>query len=281
MEALKFACADFTFPLLSHDKVLELIRLLDFTGVDIGLFSGRSHLRPEIELTNAATCARQLKSRLVDKDLLPSDVYLQLSTSPFVYAINHPNVEQREFARDAFLRLLDYACELGADHITCLPGMPFPHEKKDEGLKRSYDELAWRLDKTKDLPVVFSVEPHIGSLYTSPQDTIELLKVVPGLTLTLDYTHFIYQGYSAYEVHPLALNTSHFHARGARKGRLQTSVADNVIDYGNVLVNLLSTGYSGWIGLEYIWTEWEKCNDVDNISETVLLQQLIWKSYTT
>ena len=42
----KLACADFTFPLLSHDKVLDLIALLDFEGVDIGLFEGRSHLWP-------------------------------------------------------------------------------------------------------------------------------------------------------------------------------------------------------------------------------------------
>ncbi len=40
----KFACADFTFPLLPHHKVLQLIAMLEFTGVDIGLFENRSHL---------------------------------------------------------------------------------------------------------------------------------------------------------------------------------------------------------------------------------------------
>ena len=43
---LKLACADFTFPLLPHDKSLDLIALLGFEGVDIGLFEGRSHLWP-------------------------------------------------------------------------------------------------------------------------------------------------------------------------------------------------------------------------------------------
>ena len=42
----KLACADFTFPLLTHDKSLDLIAMLDFEGVDIGLFEGRSHLWP-------------------------------------------------------------------------------------------------------------------------------------------------------------------------------------------------------------------------------------------
>ena len=37
---LKLACADFTFPLLPHDRVLDLIAMLGFEGVDIGLFEG-------------------------------------------------------------------------------------------------------------------------------------------------------------------------------------------------------------------------------------------------
>ncbi len=34
----RLACADFTFPLLPHDKSLDLIAMLGFEGVDIGLF---------------------------------------------------------------------------------------------------------------------------------------------------------------------------------------------------------------------------------------------------
>ncbi|MEP0843201.1 MAG: hypothetical protein HRF43_10895, partial [Phycisphaerae bacterium] len=43
------ACADFTFPLLDHDRALDLIALLEFDGVDVGLFEGRSHLWPSRE----------------------------------------------------------------------------------------------------------------------------------------------------------------------------------------------------------------------------------------
>ena len=45
----RLACADFTFPLLPHARVLKLIAMLEFEGVDIGLFEGRSHLRPSQE----------------------------------------------------------------------------------------------------------------------------------------------------------------------------------------------------------------------------------------
>ena len=35
---LRFACADFTFPLLPHAKSLELIKLRGIDAVDIGFF---------------------------------------------------------------------------------------------------------------------------------------------------------------------------------------------------------------------------------------------------
>ena len=45
----RLACADFTFPLLSHEQSLDVISMLGFDGVDIGLFEGRSHLHPSRE----------------------------------------------------------------------------------------------------------------------------------------------------------------------------------------------------------------------------------------
>ena len=42
----ELACADFTFPLLDHDRVLDLIALLEFPAVDIGLFEVRAPENP-------------------------------------------------------------------------------------------------------------------------------------------------------------------------------------------------------------------------------------------
>ena len=55
---LSFACADFTFPLLPHDRVLQLVALLDLTGVDIGLFENHSHLWPSREFVKLDQNAR-------------------------------------------------------------------------------------------------------------------------------------------------------------------------------------------------------------------------------
>ena len=99
-----------------------------------------------------------------------------------------------------------------------------------------------------------------------------MVESVHGLTLTLDYTHFALRGLPDSDVEPLIAHASHFHARGAREGRLQSSFKDNVIDYRRVVELMNSTGYDGYIGIEYVWIDWEHCNEVDNLSETILFR---------
>ncbi len=279
MKKLQFACADFTFPLLPHEKVLSLIAMLDCEGVDIGLFSGRSHLTAESEFQQINQRARLLKTQLEDRGLVATDVYLQLDTDLSLFAINHPDNTRRQYARDNFLKLIDYAAELSADHITTLPGMYFNNEEKTASLKLAYEELNWRLEQVTGSGLSFGVEAHVGSPFVTPEDAKALIDAVPGLTLTLDYTHFIRNGYTQEEVDPLLVYASHFHARGARKGQLQVSMTNNTIDYLKIIENLKKIDYSGWIGLEYIWINWEGCNQVDTLSETIRLRDIIKAAY--
>jgi hypothetical protein len=39
------------------------------------------------------------------------------------------------------------------------------------------------------------------------------------------------------------------------------------------------TNYKGYIGVEYTWSEWENCNRTDNLSETILLRDLLREAY--
>ncbi|MEO5995767.1 MAG: sugar phosphate isomerase/epimerase family protein [Chitinophagaceae bacterium] len=279
MKTLQFACADFTFPLLEHSKVLSLVAMLDCKGVDIGLFSGRSHITAETEFQQIQHRAKTLKNQLDDRGLAASDVYLQLDTDLSLFAINHPDAKRRLYARESFLKLIEYANELGADHITTLPGMYFTGEKNADSVRRCQQELTWRVEKLKGSGLSFGVEAHVGSPFVNPEDALALLKAVPGLTLTLDYTHFIRNGYAQEEVDPLLNYASHFHARGARKNQLQVSMTDNIIDYAKIIENLQKINYNGWIGLEYIWINWERCNEVDTLSETIRLMDIIRNAY--
>jgi len=279
MKTLKLSCADFTFPLLPHDKVLELVAMLGFTGIDIGLFTGRSHITAETEFGNIPHTARVLKDKAADRGLAVTDTYLQLDTNLSKFAINHPDKKIRTYAREKFLQFIEYSVGCGADHISTLPGMYFADESPQTSVQRSYEELEWRVEQVANTGLVFSVEAHTGSPFIKPQDALALVKAVDGLTLTLDYTHFIRDGFAQTDVDPLLEYTAHFHARGAKKGRLQTSVTENTIDYPDIIHKLKAKNYKGWIGLEYIWIEWEQCNQVDTISETIRLKNIIEEAY--
>src|SRR2546423_1749696 len=115
---LKLACADFTFPLLPHDGVLDLIAKLEMDGVDIGLFEGRSHLWPSRQFVDVSQSANVLRAKLSERGLKPADVFLQLDPDFVPFAINQPETGPRQKARDIFLRTLDYAKELGSPHVT-------------------------------------------------------------------------------------------------------------------------------------------------------------------
>lgn len=271
----KFACADFTFPLLSHAHVLDLIAILGFRGVDIGLFEQRSHLWPSKEFKNPAASARKLKRALADRGLVAADVFLQMAPDFVPFAINQPSASRRRKARDWFLRALDYANALDCHHVTTLPGVVFPEEGHAASIERASRELSWRVAQSKTTGLIFGTEAHVGSIAPTPEEAADLVQRVPGLTLTLDYTHFTRAGIHDARIEPLVPLASHFHMRGACQGRLQCNFKQNTIDFPRMLAAMNKVGYRGWIGVEYIWMDWEHCNESDNVSESIVLRDFL------
>lgn len=272
---MRLACADFTFPLLEHDKALQLVRDLGFAGVDIGLFEERSHLWPSQVLKNAKSSAENLRRQLEDLDLAVADIFLHAATDLYSRALNHPDQKQRKISRDWYKRTLEWTVLVGCNHLTELPGMPWKSESRKQSYERSAAEIAWRTQEARAVGVTFSVEPHGGSILSTPKQVMTLLGEVSEATLTLDYSHFISAGLPAEDVHPLLSATRHFHARGARRGRFQAKVAENTIDFPDIVRRLHAQSYSGWVELEYVWMQGNHGDEVDNLSETILLKRQI------
>jgi sugar phosphate isomerase/epimerase len=273
--AFPLACADFTFPLLPHENVLDLIAMLELGGVDIGLFQDRSHLQPRDQLDQPDARGKRLGEQLRARGLACADVFLQCALDFVAYAINHPDAPRRHEVRELFDRTIDYALASGSSHVTTLPGVLHEGESDADSLARAHDELAWRVERCREAGIAFGVEAHVGSLAPDPQSAAALVANVSGLKLTLDYTHFTRAGLPDAEIEPLVDHANHFHLRGAAPGRLQTSFAENTIDYARVLDRMRETGYPGFVGIEYTWTEWERCNETDNLSETILWRDFV------
>ncbi len=279
INGFRYACSDFSFPLLSHDQCLDVISLLGFDGVDIGIFQlqGASHHKPDDVFKNVAAFGESLRRKCEMRGLQIACIYPQLSGDYASMAVNHPKENIRQMAREGFLRMLEATAVSGANLMTMLPGITWEGESCEVSLKRSSEELQWRSEKAAACGITFAIEPHLGSIVQDPALALRLVQMTPGLRLTLDYAHFTCQGISDNEVEPLLPYTSHFHARAGCTGRLQSSMKSNTIDFVRIARELRRIGYDGFIELEFEFCPdgTELCDEVDVISETIILRNLI------
>ena len=275
----KYSCADFTFPLLSHYHVLRLIKLLGIDAVDLGIFEDRSHHYPTHIAKDPAGEGKRLARQLNIAGLEAADVFLQTGADPHIAAANSPDGSIRSNNRELFLRTLEFTNILECRHITGLPGVIHEGEKFQDDWKRACEEAYWRVETARAANIVYSIEPHVGSILPDAATTLRFIEECPELTLTLDYGHFIYQGQTNESVHPLISYASHFHARGGAKGKLQTMVKENEIDFATIISRFKETGYPGFICMEYVYVDWEGCNRTDNVSETIQLHEVLRKLY--
>lgn len=239
------------------------------------LFEGHRHLIPSIELSKPELHGKRLHSQVESRGLEIADVFLVAATDRVTLAPNNPSSSDNQSSREIFCRGLDYLGAAGARHLTQLPGVLFP----DLGFERSFEgaltELAWRADKAAKHGICFAVEPHADSIIDTPEAALRLVRAAGRLTYTLDYTHFIKAGFTDAEVEPLLEYASHFHIRGAHKGRLQAQFKSNRIDYARALKQLTSLRYAGYHAIEYVWIDWENCNECDNLSEIILFRDFL------
>ncbi|MEX0643136.1 MAG: sugar phosphate isomerase/epimerase [Pirellulales bacterium] len=271
---MRLACADFSFPLLPHRLALRLIADMGFEGVDVGLFGGGAQLSPDTVLARVPQSAQELSKQVAGCGLKLADIFL-IPGSFDVLAANHPDAAERNKSRALFQRCLEFVVLCQGKHMTALPGIFWKGESHADSVSRACSELAWRVEQAAAADIEFSVEPHLESVVETPEATIELLRRTPGLTVTLDYTHFTYQGIPDDRIETLIPHASHFHARGAATHRLQTPLQQNVIDYPGIVRAMARVGYRGFVGVEYCWDEWQQCNEVDVLSETILMRDLL------
>lgn len=269
---MRLSCGDHSFLLLEHSTVLDLIAALGFDGVNLVLWGERSHVRPAEIRADIAGWAGRIEERVRGRGLELADVVAIPSTDYRVLAVNHPDADERARGLAFFRDMLEFARRIDAPGLTILPGIDWNHESHEESLARSASELALRLEEAKELEVPFSIEPHVGSLCRTPADVAWLCEAVPGLQLTLDYTHFVVNGLPEAEIDPLLRHTRHFHARGGAQGRLQAPLSESTIDYERIIDALREQRYSGHIAVEYVWVPWEGMAGLDVLAETVLLR---------
>ena len=272
---MKLGCADFTWPLMTHEDVVRHIAALGFDGIDLGLFEGRSHVQPGMVRQDVAMWSGVIGERLATAGLEAADVFFVPSFNLEDLAPNHPDRAQRDGGFEAFCDILEFARRLGAPGMTMNGGIPLEGQTYSESLELSVGELTRRVEAAAEHDIEVRVEASVNSNTPTPEMALELVDAVPGLKLTLDYCHFVYQDIPESDVHPLLEHAGHFQCRGAAPGRMQVNFQENTIDYREVLDRLVAQGYDAYFSIEYVWIDVWDCNRTENTMETIQFRDFV------
>jgi sugar phosphate isomerase/epimerase len=279
---VKIASADFTWPGLRPEFVLDLVAELGVGGVSMAFMGGFTARQPSDVAADPDGLAATVRRELEARSLEVADVFLIPEIDLVGLSVNHPDAAQRAASAELFTAFVAFARAAGATGITTLPGLVFGGESWQAAVGRSAAGLRPRVEEALAAGLRLSVEPHIvstrpyvGSVVDTPEKAAALLERVPGLELTLDYGHFNVQGIPDREVEPLLAHARHFHMRGGAPGLVQTRFVDNVTDFGRVLDRMAEIGYDGWVEIEYVHDDRPGCSSTDNIQEILAFRRFV------
>jgi sugar phosphate isomerase/epimerase len=272
---MRLSCADYTWPLLPHSAVLDLIRAIGCDAVDLGFMTNQSHLWPERMHGRVAAAAGGVRERVESRGLVVADVFAIPYTDFETMSANNPDAGQQARSLDYFADAVVFTATVGAPGLTTLPGVLFAGDTFEQALSRAAEGLCRRLEIAAAAGLALSVEPHTGSLIDTPDKTLQLLDKVPGLSITLDYAHYVYGGVEQSDIDPMLRHARHLQCRPGRPGELQVAVSEDSIDWRAVVHALKGQGYDGYLALEYTWQEWMGCNRVDTVGESILLRDVL------
>jgi sugar phosphate isomerase/epimerase len=244
----RISCVDFSFP-GSFAGAAASIHDLGIARIDVSVRRERFVLtEPGFVLADPVEAARDRLATLQPLALAVADVFC-MSADP-----DPPNKSDAVFLqreRAVFEAVCVFASRLGASGVTVLPGQRDTVEVRPSAWERAVIELQWRVAHARSVGLQVSVEPHVGSIIDTPATVKSLLGDVPGLALTLDYSHFIYSGMSLDEIHPLLSMTRVLHVRQAAPRRIQTLLETGAIDFARVFAAARNV-FVGTISLEYV-----------------------------
>jgi sugar phosphate isomerase/epimerase len=269
---MELTCTSFSFPLLPFETSLRQIALLDIPNVDLGAHADGRHLQPDRIEADPAGEADAVRRATDAAGIGIADLFPTFGVGFRDRPVNTPDLGVRSANRRRFEAFVDFCRRTGCPGITLLPGVVGPGLGQERSFELAREALTELVEIGRAAGLRVSVEAHLESVVEQPEQALALAEAVPGLQLTLDYSHFIANDIPADRVHPLLPHAGHFHARQAAPGHLQRPKGKGTIDFGDIVRRMKEVGYAGRICVEYTWQEWRGCNTEDVVSESVLLR---------
>lgn len=260
---ITLGCHKWTLRKLSTRQAAHVIRALGFERMDLGN-------APDLDPLDAANHVREtvayLNSIRAETGLTFVDVFPQLPQPP-----NHPDAAERQLSRVGLAAWFRIAADAGLAGITLTPGHYWPGHTADDDFARAAEELCWAVEQGQRHGLVTRIEPHVSSVTWTPQLAVRMVREVPGLSLTLDHSHFVFHDIPYEQIATMHPHGTHWHARQARPGDICCACERGTIDFGRIVGDLACQGYAGTICLEFTGGTWMSHGYVDAIGETMVL----------
>jgi len=251
------ACSTLCFSKEPLESALRHIAELEFNKIDLAIVEHSPHLRPSEVAENPEAALHRIR---YGPSLTISALYLDFG------AVDSKILRRRFEAMCRLAKPLTVA-------VLTIPAAPLgtPFEEEVQRLT-GLAEIATREG------LVLTVETHSQTLTADPATAVALCKVVPGLGLTLDPSHYIHgpnQGASIDEVFPFVQNI-HLRDTGRQPGDFQVRVGQGEVEYGRIVSQLERYGYDRSLTVaifDYLESPFD--NEVEVRKLKLLLESLI------
>ena len=271
MSAIKLGCHSWTFKDCTVRETAKIIKALGIDYMDLG--NG-----PDFNPDYIADHVKEESARLVkikeETGITYIDAFPQFKDS---FTLNHPERDKREENHRVLSMFFKLAEIIGLKGVTLSPGKCWVGEASQISFQRSIKELNWAVAAGSKYKLKIRIEPHIQSVTWRPKLAVKMVQEVPGLTLTIDYSHFIFHGIPQEQIAIMHPYGSHWHARQAKLGQAQCKTNKGEINFEKIIENLKKQGYEGFICLEYVNNNWMGLDNVDCVTETIKLKKQLIK----
>lgn len=262
---MKLTLTTWSFPACDLSQAIALSRSLDINAVDVGYFYASALDKAQV-LKQPEEEGKKLAGLGID--------------TPCLYHLFGDSLADRNQADPSslkanaadFKQAMRFCQAAGIGTVFILPGVVNPGQSRAQALQVSAASLKEMLAIGQDAGVTVTTEPHVHSYLETPALTLELLDMVPGLKLTLDYAHFLCLGYRQEEIDPLAPHAAHMHVRQARPGFLQAKGAEGTLNVGAMLGTLRDAGFAGHLAVEFVHQNYMGTLYDDVLTETVAMR---------
>jgi sugar phosphate isomerase/epimerase len=208
------------FPDLPPQEVLEILRDLEFTAVELPIHESSNWLKPSQVHADVERSARlcrdthRLDISALELELAPGPTYYEHFTSCC------------KLAKAIKVVTLIVPCsELGT-----------PFNEEIERLRKLVEIASLE-------GAVVGLKTQIGCMSQDPDTAVVLCDNVKGLRLTLDPSHYVTGPHQGGSIDKVMKYVQHVHLRDSTKNKLQVRVGQGEIDYGKLIGQLAKVGY--------------------------------------